>query len=230
MNELLKDSAYFGFAITLLAYWIGVEVAKRVKSSLCNPLLVATILVVGFLLFFDVEVETYNKGAAYLQHFLTPVTVCLAVPLYRKLQVLKDNLWAILAGVLSGCITSAVSILALCKLSGLDEILYRSLLPKSITTAMALGVAEKLGALPSVTIIGITVAGFTGAIMAPVMFKLFHIKEPVAQGLAIGTCSHALGTSRAMEIGEIQGAMSGLAIVVAGVITVVLVPMIACAW
>lgn len=230
MNELLKDSVYFGFVITLVTYWIGSEITRRVKFPLCNPLIIATILIVAFLLLFDIDVETYNKGAAYLQHYLTPATVCLAVPLYRKLRVLKDNLWAILAGVLSGCITSAVSILILCKLFGLDEILYRSILPKSITTAMALGVAEKLGALPSVTVIGIMVAGFTGALLAPAMFKLFHIKEPVAQGLAIGTSSHALGTSKAIEIGEIQGAMSGLAIVVAGVITVALVPIVAQVW
>ena len=230
MNELLRDSIYFGFALTLAAYWIGLGVARRLKVSLCNPLLVATILIVVFLLALDIDVETYNKGADYLQWFLTPSTVCLAVPLYRKVQVLKDNLWAILTGVLSGCVTSVAGILALSKLAGIDEILYRSLLPKSITTAMALGVAEKIGALPAVTIIAIMVAGFTGAILSPVMFKLFRIEEPVAQGLAIGTCSHALGTSKAVEIGEIQGAMSGLAIVVAGVITVFLAPVMAGAW
>ena len=230
MNELLKDSIYFGFALTLAAYWIGLFAAKRLKVSLCNPLLVATILIVILLLALDIDVETYNKGADYLQWFLTPSTVCLAVPLYRKVRVLKDNLWAILAGVLSGCITSAVGIFVLCKLTGMEEILYRSLLPKSITTAMALGVAEKIGALPAVTIIAIMVAGFTGAILSPVMFKIFRIEEPVAQGLAIGTCSHALGTSKAVEIGEVQGAMSGLAIVVAGVITVVLAPIMAGIW
>ena len=230
MNELLRDSSYFGFALTLAAYWIGLGVARRLKVSLCNPLLVATILIVVFLLALDIDVETYNKGADYLQWFLTPSTVCLAVPLYRKVRVLKDNLWAILTGVLAGCVTSVVGILVLCKLAGIDEVLYRSLLPKSITTAMALGVAEKIGALPAVTIIAIMVAGFTGAILSPVMFKIFRIEEPVAQGLAIGTCSHALGTSKAVEIGEIQGAMSGLAIVVAGVITVVLAPVMAGAW
>lgn len=230
MNELLKDSVYFGFVLTLLAYWLGTLAAKKIRFSLCNPLLIATVLVVVFLLVFHIEVETYQKGANYLQHFLTPSTVCLAVPLYRKLQVLKDNLAAILAGVLSGCLASALGILFLCRLAGLDEILYRSMLPKSITTAMALGVAEKLQAMSSITIIGIMVAGFTGAIMAPVMFRIFRIQDPVAQGLAIGTCSHALGTSRAVEIGEIQGAMSGLAIVVAGVITVVLAPIMAGLW
>ncbi|MCI8417554.1 MAG: LrgB family protein [Lachnospiraceae bacterium] len=230
MNDLLQDSVYFGFAITLFAYWIGMVLAKKINFPLLNPMVIAIILVVIFLLLFDIEVETYNKGADFLQHFLTPATVCLAVPLYRKLQVLKDNLLAILAGVFSGCVASGVGILALCKLTGLDQVLYRSLLPKSITTAMALGVAEKLQAMPSITIIGIMVAGLTGAIMAPIMFRIFRIVEPVAQGLSIGTCSHALGTTKAVEIGEVQGAMSGLAIVVAGVVTVVLAPIMAQMW
>lgn len=230
INELLQDSVYFGFVLTLVAYWIGTILVNKIHFPLWNPLLVATALVIIFLLAFDIPVETYNKGAAYLQHFLNLATVCLAVPLYRKLQILKENLLAVVAGVLAGCVTSAGTIFLLCKAFALDEILYISTLPKSITTAMALGVAEKLGAMSSITVLGISVAGFTGSILWPILCKLFRVTEPVSQGLSMGTASHAIGTSRAVEMGEVQGAMSGLAIVVAGVITVVLAPIAAQWW
>lgn len=230
MNELLENSVYFGFALTLLVYWIATLIVKRFPMPFWNPLLITTVLVVVLLLVFDIPVQTYQKGTAYLQHFLNLATVCLAVPLYRKLQVLKENLVAIVVSVLIGCITSAGSILLLCKVFALDEVLFVSILPKSITTAMALGVGEKLGAMASITMLCIFVAGLTGALGGPLICKLFRIKDPVAQGLGIGAASHAIGTSRAVEMGEIQGAMSGLTIVVAGVMTVVLAPIAARLW
>lgn len=230
LQEVLQDSVYFGFALTLVIYWLATLVVKRFPLPFWNPLLISTVLVAVLLLVFDIPVESYQKGASFLQYFLNLSTVCLAIPLYRKLQILKDNLIAILAGVFAGCVTSAGTIFVLSKLFGLSEVLYLSTLPKSITTAMALGVGEQLGAITSVTVVCVLVAGFTGALIGPVVCKLFRIKEPVAQGLAMGTASHAIGTSKAVEMGEIQGAMSGLAIVVAGVITVVLAPIAAGLW
>lgn len=229
-NELLQDCAYFGFALTLVAFWLATLFCRKFPFPLWNPMLVAAVIIIAVLLIFDISVETYDQGAEYLKYFLNMSTVCLAIPLYRKLQILKDNLLAVLAGVLSGCLTSGASIFLLCKAFQLEEALYLSLLPKSVTTAIGLGITEQLGGVPAITVIGITVAGIVGATMAPALYKLFRITDPVAQGLGIGTASHALGTSKAVQIGEIQGAMSGLAIAVAGLITVVLAPIAAQLW
>lgn len=226
MNEIFADSAYFGIVLSLLAYWAAMWIASKVKSTLCNPLLVSTILIIAVLLALGVDYETFDKGASHLTYLLNPATVCLAVPLYRQFEVLKKNMKAILIGVLAGCLACAAVVLVLAALFSLEGQITVSLLPKSITTAIAIGLSEEIGGISSVTVACVVITGICGACIASAMCKLFRIEEPVAQGLSIGTAAHAIGTSRALELGEIQGAMSSLAIVVTGIMTVVIVPVI----
>lgn len=224
MNEFLAQSTYFGVVLSLVCYWAALKIAAKVKSTLCNPLMVSIALILIVLSVLGVSYETYEKSAMYLTYFLTPTTVCLAVPLYRQYEVLKSNFKAIVLGIAAGCVACMITIGTLVKIFGFDATLTASVLPKSITTAIAIGVTEELGGIPAITVACIMITGILGACMASIFCKWFKIENPVSQGLAIGTCSHALGTSRALEIGEVQGAMSSLAIAIAGVLTVVLAP------
>lgn len=224
MKELLTDSVYFGVAVSLAAYFIGVKCREKWDFPLMNPLLIAMILVIVLLLVCRIPFETYSNGAKYITYFLTPATVCFAVPLYRQLQILKKNMAAVLAGILCGCLAHAFIIVGMGWCLGIQDTLLFSILPKSVTTAIALGISEEIGGVTAVTVVGVTVAGLSGSILGPTLFRWFHIEEPEAQGLAMGTASHAVGTSRAVELGEVQGAMSSLAIVVTGILTVVIGP------
>ncbi|MCK9182304.1 MAG: LrgB family protein [Fibrobacteraceae bacterium] len=225
MNELL-NTPLFGILVSLIAFELGVFISKKFKWSIFNPLLIANVLVIGFLLTTGISLETYNLGGDYISFFLSPATAVLAVPLYKQLPQLKKNIVPILAGITAGCIVSVVFIILFAKLVHLNQALWISLVPKSITTPMGIELSKEIGGIPAVTIIAIVVTGITGAVVAPIVCKLFHIKDSVAQGLAIGTSSHAVGTARAMEMGETQGAMSSLAIGVAGIITAILAPLI----
>lgn len=221
MKELLTQSAYFAVALTLICYQIGVWIKKKTGFALANPLLIAVLLIVPILLLLDVDYEIYKEGAEIISYLLTPATVCLAIPLYRQLVMLKKYPLAIFGGVLSGVLTTMVSIFLLSLVFGLDHTQYVTLLPKSITTAIGMGVSEKMGGMVSITVVAICITGILGAVMAEWWLKVCRIKEPVAKGLAIGTASHALGTTKAMELGEIEGAMSSLSIVIAGVTSVI---------
>ena len=221
MNSRLSDSLFFGVVITFLGFEIGLFIHKKFKIALFTPLLVATIFIIGVLLIFDIEYETYNQGAKNISFFLTPATVSLAIPLYRQLELLKKHPVAILGGIFAGVVTALVSILALSLMFGLTHEQYVTLLPKSITTAIGMGISEKMGGIVALTVVAIAVTGITGNALAQAVLKITGIKDPIAQGLAIGTSAHALGTTKAMEMGEIQGAMSSLAIVVTGILTVI---------
>ena len=227
MNETLLQSAYFSVVLSVAAYWVGVQVRKRFRSPLVNPLLIATVLVIAFLLLTGIAYDTYAEGIQYLTWLLTPTTVCLAVPLYRQLQVLKKHWLAIIAGVAAGCIACAVSVWLLSWLFSLSPEVYHSIQSKSVTTAIALGISEKLGGVAGITSLSVVVTGLFGAVTCESLCKLLHITHPVARGLSIGNCSHGIGTSRAMELGEVEGAMSSLSIVVAGVMTVIIAPLFA---
>ena len=226
MNEFLLNSTYFGIVLSLIGYWIALKISAKVKSTLCNPLLVASAMIVAVLLVLKVDYDTFNKGASYLTYFLNPATVCLAVPLYRQFQVLKSNMKAILLGIAAGCIACMITIVGLSMVFSFTPQLTASVLPKSITTAIAIGLSEEIGGMSAVTVACVVITGIVGACTASTLFKLFKIEEPVAQGLATGASAHAIGTSRALELGEIQGAMSSLAIVVTGMMTVILVPIV----
>ncbi len=207
----------FGIILTIIAFELGVTIRNKWRNPLLNPILIATILIIGFLTITGIKYETYKVGGDYISFFLGPVTVLLAVPLYRHIQALKNNWLPILTGILVGCITSIVCVIACAKIFNISKTLMLSLIPKSITIPMGSVVSEQIGGIPSITIVAI-------AVTAPLVCRFFRIGNPVAQGVAIGTASHALGTTKAMEIGEVQGAMSSLSIGVAGVMTVFVTP------
>ena len=219
---LLKQSVFFGVTLSLLAYGLGIWLQRRFRLAVFNPLLISVAVTIAVLLAAHIDYDTYYNGAKYLSYLLTPATVCLAVPLYEQLPLLRQNWKAILAGVLAGVLVSLAGVLALSALFGLDHAEYVTLLPKSITTAIGMGVSEELGGIPNLAVAAIVLTGLLGNIIASGVVKLFRIEEPVAVGLAIGSAAHALGTARALEIGELEGAMSGVSIGVAGLLTVLL--------
>ena len=221
MAEFASSSLFFGAFLSLAAYGVGVFLRSRWKFALFNPLLVAIVLVVAFLIGFKIDYATYMEGARYISFLLTPATVCLAVPLYQQFSLLKKNAKAVLLGIAAGVLASLTVILAMSILFHLDHTMYVTLLPKSITTAIGIGVSGELGGIQSLTVVVIIITGVLGNIFAELICKVFRITDPIAQGVGIGTSTHAVGTARAMEMGEIQGAMSGLSIVVAGLMTVV---------
>lgn len=227
INELVADSVFFGMILSLAAYKVGFEIQKKYKKVFLNPLLISIVIIIGILTAAGIDYETYQQGAKYLSYFLTPVTVCLAVPLYKQLQVLKENVVAVMISIFLGCLSHAGILIAIAALFHMENQLLFSLMPKSITTAIALGVTNELGGIQGVTVIGVMIAGISGAVVGPSILKAVGVKEPIAQGLALGSASHAIGTSKAVELGEIQAAMSSLAIVVTGILTVVIVPWIA---
>lgn len=221
MNEMVLNSASVGVVVSLLAYGIGTAAKKKWKFAFLNPLLISIVLVILFLVIFQVDYESYNASAKYLSYLLTPATVSLAIPLYQQLELLKKNLFAVVLGILSGMLTSLVSVFVMALLFGLSHEEYVTLLPKSITTAIGMGVSEELGGYVTITVAVIIITGVLGNMTAEFICKVFRIKHPVSKGLAMGTASHAIGTAKAMELGEIEGAMSSLAIVVCGLCTVV---------
>ncbi|MBQ8300861.1 MAG: LrgB family protein [Clostridia bacterium] len=218
MNSIMNDSLFFGVAISIVGYIIGIFLRKKI--SVLNPLLVSIVLVIAILKIFRIDYETYNDSAKYITYLLTPTTVCLAIPLYRQLNVLKHHAKEVFAGIFAGVIASIGSVLLLAYLFGLTHEQYVTLLPKSITNAIGMDLSKELGGIPTITIAVIVITGIFGNITAEWILKMFKIKEPVAKGLAIGTSSHAMGTAKALEIGETEGAMSSLSIAVAGLMTV----------
>ena len=175
----------------------------------------------GILLVLKVDYAQYQEGAKYISYLLTPATVCLAVPLYRQMSLLKKNLKAVAAGILSGVLASLCSVYLLARLFCLTHEQYVTLLPKSITTAIGMGISEELGGMVTITVAVIIITGILGNVIADFVYRIFRIEEPVAKGLALGTASHAIGTAKAMELGQVEGAMSSLAIAVAGLLTVI---------
>jgi predicted murein hydrolase (TIGR00659 family) len=228
MNELLQNAAYFGIFLSIGCYLAGIWLKKRFKLALFNPLLVAVLLCMALLFAFDIDYETFNQGAQHLTYLLTPATVCLAIPLYEQISLLKKHAAAVLVGVASGVISCLGSILLLSFLFSLSHQQYVTLLPKSITTAIGMGVSDELGGMVTITVAAIILTGILGNIIAERVLKLFHIEEKVARGLAIGTAAHAIGTTKAMEMGRIEGAMSSLSIAVAGLMTVLAATLFAC--
>ena len=227
VKEAICNSIFFGVVITFICYYISLWIKSKVKIALANPLLITSILIICFLLLFKVDYDTYNNGAKYLSYFLTPATVSLAIPLYRHIHLLKKYPKAILIGIGSGVFTAMGSIFSLSLLFGLTHEQYITLLPKSITTAIGIGISEKMGGIVTITVVSICITGIVGHMIAENFLKWCKIEEPIAKGLAIGTSAHALGTTKAMELGEIEGAMSSLSIVVAGIMTVITVSIFA---
>lgn len=215
-------SPYFGAALTIAAYWAGVKLQKKTGSALCNNMLVTVGLIIAVLLLFHIPYEDYNQGGSLINLLLGPSTACMALNIYRKRALLMANILPVLLGCLAGVVTSVGSVWGLCRLFGLDGEMTASLLPKSVTTPIAAAVAEGHGGIVSVTVAAVVFTGVLGNLLAPVLIRVFRVKDPLAAGLGIGACSHAIGTAKAMEIGETEGAMSGLAIGVCGLMTALL--------
>ena len=219
MNDFFRESLFAGVTLSLLSYFIGSVLKKKFKLGIFNPLLISIIITIIVLAVSGVDYDVYNQGARYLSWFLTPATVCLAIPLYEQWSLLKKNYKAVVVGIASGVLTSLTTVLVLSKIMNLSHAEYVTLLPKSITTAIGMGVSEELGGYVTITV---AVTGVLGNIFGELICKIFRIKEPIAKGLALGSAAHAIGTAKAMEMGEIEGAMSSLSIAVAGILTVVL--------
>ncbi|MBQ5430877.1 MAG: LrgB family protein [Lachnospiraceae bacterium] len=221
MNNIVASSATFGVVISILGYFIGLQIKAKTKLAICNPLLISIIIVMVVLKVTGIKYSAYRISGQYLSYLLTPATVSLAIPLYQQLHRLKKNWVGISVGLVSGALASMATVLVLSVLFRLSHEDYVTMLPKSITTAIGMGVSEELGGIVTITVAVIIVTGILGNVLADSICKLFRITDPVAKGLAIGASSHAIGTARAMEMGEIEGAMSSLAIVVSGLLTVV---------
>lgn len=220
MLDFLTESVFFGAFLSLLFYEVGVLCKKKWKIAVLNPLLISVILTILFLIIFKIPYSVYQGGAKYLSYLLTPATVCLAIPLYEQFELLKKNMVAIMAGIVSGTLTLLTMVLIFAVVFHFTHEEYVTFLPKSITTAIGMGVSEQLGGYVAITVAVIIMTGVIGNIIAEPVCRLFGITDPVAKGIGIGSAAHAIGTARAMEIGEIEGAMSGLSIAVSGVLTV----------
>ena len=224
MADFLESISLFPDLLTLGTYQFGLWCQKKARHALCNPLLIATILSIAVLAATGFDPKVYQTGTAGISWLLTPATVCLAVPLYEQLKVLKKHLPAILAGVVSGVVTSLLSIFLLCRLFRLEDVVTISLLPKSITTAIALALTEQSGGISALTTFAIVITGILGNLSGSAFCKLMKLTDPVAQGVGFGTASHVIGTSRAMEVDPLTGAVSSLSLAVAGILTAILFP------
>ncbi len=222
MNSFFEESMFAGVTLSIIAYLIGATLKKKFKLGIFNPLLIAIVVSIVFLAVGNIDYEVYNEGAKFLSWLLTPATVCLAIPLYEQWDLLKNNHKAVLVGLTAGVVTSLVTVLVLSLLLGLSHEEYVTMLPKSITTAIGMGVSEELGGYVTITVAVIIVTGVLGNMFGELICKVFKIEEPISKGLAFGSAAHAIGTAKAMEIGEIEGAMSSLAIAVSGILTVIL--------
>jgi len=222
MSEMFLHSTFFGAFVTFLFYQLGTVLKKKTGLAIFNPILVAAVLIIVLLKVFSIDYEAYSSGAKYITYLLTPTTVCLAIPLYEQFELLKKHPAAIMAGIITSVVTTFLLVLAFSILFGLSHREFVTFLPKSITTAIGISLSEQLDGYVAITVVAIIITGIFGNISAEAVLKLFHVTEPIAKGVAIGSISHAVGTAKAMELGEIEGAMSSLSIAVAGVLTVIL--------
>lgn len=223
MTDLLCATPLFGLALSIVCWCIAVRLQKKTGLLVCNPVLVASVLVIGVLLLFRIPLDHYSAGGNIIKLMLGPATAVLALNIYQQRTVLKEHFLPVLLGCLAGSLSSIAIVIVLCHLLQADPVFTASMLPKSVTTAIALGISENANGIGGITAAAVVITGVEGAMLAPLFARLFHVTDPVAEGVAIGACSHAVGTSKAMEIGALQGAMSSIAIGVCGIITSVLV-------
>ena len=220
MREAVFSSPFFGITLSLAAYCIGVMICRRTSLAICNPLLISYLIIIPTLLLAGIPLEWYENGGDLIDMFLSPATAVLALTVYRQRKLVRRHIIAITAGTVAGCVTSITTVYAMCRLLSLDGIVTASLLPKSITTPMAIAVSQSLGGIGPLTVLAVIFTGILGSILAPLMTRVFRIRDEVVQGIAIGASSHAVGTGKAIEMGEIQGAMSSISLVISGILTV----------
>ena len=222
MKEIVFSSPFFGITISIVAYNIGVWLNKKTKMALINPLLISYVIIIPLLILLNIPLEWYKRGGDIINMFLSPATAVLAITVYRQRKLLKDHILSVIVGSIAGSLTSLLVVYALCRLLLMPDEITVSMLPKSITTPMAIAVSESLGGIEAVTVLAVIITGISGNILGPILIKVFRIKNEIAQGMAMGAASHAVGTSKAIELGEVQGALSSIALVMSGIITVIL--------
>ena len=230
--ELLTKSEYFGFCLSIFIFFLSLKLQAQIKKKnatlalLANPLLVSAFTIIIILKLLGMTYEQFYTGGQYLYYFLTPTTICLAVPLYKNLEKIKKDFFAIISGIIAGCLTNIVTVFAIVKIFNLDNTLLSSLVPKSVTAPIAMGISNEIGGIAAITVLVVILTGFCGAILAPLIFKIFKVKSKIAQGIAFGTSAHGSGTGVASTFGEEQAAMSGLAMSINGILTVIVIPII----
>lgn len=223
----MTNNHLFGFLLTVACFYLFTAIKKKLNNTnFINPLVLSTILIIFILLISKVPFDSYMKGAGIIHAFLGPVTVVLALPLYRQRKLLAKHKFPIIGGILSGVIASLLSITLLCHIFNLEDILERSIIPHSVTNPIGIEISKSLGAIQGITVASIVITGILGTIIAPFIYKLFRISNPIAKGLGLGTSAHALGTARAVDMGETEGAVSGLAIGLAAITTVIIVSLL----
>lgn len=219
MTDLISASTYFYTALTVVIFALASAIQKKTKLVAFNPIMVSALAIIGLLKGMDVSSQVYQEGCRVLSYLLTPATICLAISFYEQIGKMKKQLLPIFAGVLAGVICSAGSVYFLSKLFALPDTILFSLMPKSVTAAIGVPISEEIGGIAALTTAAITITGIIGNIMAPLFCKWFRLKDPVAQGVAIGTSSHVIATARAFEMGELIGAVSSFSLTVAGLVT-----------
>jgi predicted murein hydrolase (TIGR00659 family) len=220
----LFDMPVFGVLASIAAYEAGLKIYKKTKLPVLNPLLISIAIIIALLYGFNIGLDSYDKGGNMISFFLQPATVILAVPLYGKRELLKKHFLPIITGIAVGAITSIISILILARFFKLDSTLSLSLVPKSVTTPVGVELSKQIGGIPSITVTVIIITGITGAVLGPYVCKLFGITDRIAVGTALGTSAHAIGTTKAVELGDVEGAMSGMSIGIMALFTVILAP------
>ena len=220
--QTITSSPMFGVSLCIVTFAAGVALNKKLRSPIVNPLLIAIGLTIALLEVFHIPLENFDEGGDFISMFLGPATAALALSIYRQLELLRKNFLPILLGCLAGCVTSMGSVFLLCRLFGLDDALTASLLPKSVTTPIAMEISEQAGGIVPITVAMVVITGILGAVAAPLLIRVFRVKNPIAAGVGLGAASHAVGTSKALELGKVQGAMSGISLSISGILTVLI--------
>lgn len=222
MKEAVFSSPFFGITISIVAYSIGVWINKKTKLAILNPLLISYLIIIPALIILEIPLEWYERGGDIINMFLSPATAVLAITIYRQREILRKHILSVLGGTIAGSITSLAVVYLMCRMFTLPDEITASMLPKSITTPMAIAVSESIGGIEAVTVLAVIITGISGNILSPILIRIFKVKNEIAQGMAIGASSHAVGTSKAIELGEVQGALSSIALVMSGIVTVIL--------
>jgi putative effector of murein hydrolase len=226
MNELFSEVSLFSLVLTVAAFQVGLWGQKKTNSPICNPILVGAVLVVGVLLITGIDPQTYQAGTSLFSWLLTPATVCLAIPMYEQLEILRKNLKVLLAGVAAGAVSCVGFVLLLALVFRFDRALTMSLLPKFLTAAIGVPLSQLSGGIPSVTTVAIMLTGITGAVLGPTLCKLFRFEDELTRGVAFGTAGHVIATARASELSPLTGAVSSLSLVVAGLLAALIFPLV----
>ncbi|MDO5100955.1 MAG: LrgB family protein [Eubacteriales bacterium] len=226
MREFLQGSIYFGLVLTLIIFYLGHWLQKKTGWVWLNPILFSTVAIIAILIAGKIPYQAYAKGGSMIHMLLTPATVCFAVPLYRQVQLLKRHFRAIMTAIVGGTVACLSLISVICLIFAIEQGISASVMPKSVTTAIAIGIAEENGGIAALAVASVIITGIMGVVLANGIFKLLKIKEPIARGLALGVSAHALGTSKALEMGEVEAAMSSLALIITGMLTVVAAPLV----